>query len=655
MRGMWMGLMMSACLQGTPDDDAPSTLGPRGACDPLAEEACWFPWPSDFYLEDDATTVTGRRVAFVPESLPATDDGNHPTVTHFNKRDGFSINSAVLLDVGPVELTGTADWVDPGLSLDAGSHSVLIDAQTGERVAHWLELDGRTPEGEVPLLVLRPAQALDWNRTYVVAFRGLQRPDGSAVPPWSSYAALVAGEDTLTDDLIRQRPRFEETVWPALAQVGWAPEEPLIAWSFSTASRENTLGRMDTMVEDALQDLPAAGPTFEVTAIEEGDCSTGVVARTIEGTFESPRYTDVDTAGAFLVEDEHGQPVRTGTTTVPFLIRVPCSVAEGRDGSGPVAGQTPVLQYGHGLLGGRDEARAGYLNEMADQFGWVILAIDWTGFASVDALAIVVSLPEDVGRFAFIAERSMQGMVQMVLSGRMAMGGLVNDPALTFDGVKVLDGSSLYYYGNSQGGIMGTAYVGLSPDVDRGVLGVVGGPYSLLLPRSVDFDTYFTLFAGQYSDHRALATFIIGMTQQLWDPVEPGGWMSEIGDGTEKQVLMQVALHDAQVTTIGGHVMARSMGAKQIGTPARDIWGVETSPAAFRGSGLVEWDYTDVPAEPYLAVPPPKEYDTHECPRRMPEAQEQLRIFLETGEVVDTCNGPCTGVLRPSCTSTVGQ
>ena len=45
---------------------------------------------------------------------------------------------------------------------------------------------------------------------------------------------------------------------------------------------------------------------------------------------------------------------------------------------------------------------------------------------------------------------------------------------------------------------------------------------------------------------------------------------------TAKDVLLQVAVGDAQVTTLGAHIMARAYGAKLIEEPFRPIWGLET-------------------------------------------------------------------------------
>ena len=52
----------------------------------------------------------------------------------------------------------------------------------------------------------------------------------------------------------------------------------------------------------------------------------------------------------------------------------------------------------------------------------------------------------------------------------------------------MIDTAHLDYDGNSQGGIMGLMLAAVSPDIERAVLGVPGMNYSLLLPRSVDFD-----------------------------------------------------------------------------------------------------------------------------------------------------------------------
>ena len=72
--------------------------------------------------------------------------------------------------------------------------------------------------------------------------------------------------------------------------------------------------------------------------------------------------------------------------------------------------------------------------------------------------------------------------------------GFTTDPAFHQDGTlasgSVLNTHHLYYNGNSQGGIMGGALTAVSPDFTRAALGVGAMNYSVLLPRSVDYDEF---------------------------------------------------------------------------------------------------------------------------------------------------------------------
>ena len=52
---------------------------------------------------------------------------------------------------------------------------------------------------------------------------------------------------------------------------------------------------------------------------------------------------------------------------------------------------------------------------------------------------------------------------------------------------------------------------------------------------------------------------------------------------------------------------------------------------------------------PSEGVPPEKEGDTHECPRREPAAQDQLRDFLETGVINQYCEGTCENLRVDVC------
>ena len=127
----------------------------------------------------------------------------------------------------------------------------------------------------------------------------------------------------------------------------------------------------------------------------------------------------------------------------------------------------------------------------------------------------------------------------------------------------------------------------------RGVFGVPGTPYSLPLPRSHDFEPFFRIFDEKYEDEREKMLIIAGLLEQIWDVADPTAWAWDIAeppsDVGDKQVLLQVAIGDAQVHSLGAHVQARSYGARFVTPQTRSVWGIEEQAPPFTGNAIVEW------------------------------------------------------------------
>ena len=132
----------------------------------------------------------------------------------------------------------------------------------------------------------------------------------------------------------------------------------------------------------------------------------------------------------------------------------------------------------------------------------------------------------------------------------------------------------MYYDGNSQGGILGGALMGVIQDVTRGVLGVPGMSYSFLLRRSVDFDVYKPFFSGASTGEDGGGYpsikdqgFLLSLAQMLWDRSESSGYVYHIRtdplpNTPVHSVLLQVAYGDHQVSMWTAEFMARTIGAK---------------------------------------------------------------------------------------------
>jgi hypothetical protein len=176
------------------------------------------------------------------------------------------------------------------------------------------------------------------------------------------------------------------------------------------------------------------------------------------------------------------------------------------------------------------------------------------------------------------------------------------------------------------------------------MLGVPGQPYNLLLHRSVDFGIFFVLLRITFPDPID-QNIALALVQTLWDRAEPNGYSPYVTSdplpGTPPhQVLLQVAIGDHQVSPLGAHIMARSVGAKAIVPPVRPIWGIEAVAGPHSGSAIVEYDF-GLPPAPIENVPMSFGDDPHGKPRKLESAQDQMHLFLRTGMVENFCEGTC--------------
>ncbi|MEL6349525.1 MAG: hypothetical protein AAFV53_40860 [Myxococcota bacterium] len=634
--------LLFALLTGCGPDDPVSTAvdyGPRGDCDPLTPSLCGLPFPSTFFMAPDDTTPTGMRVDLGSQTMPAAEPFRQPAPTYWNERDGWAVAGPIMTHFPGISLNNLPGHGELESSIAQESPTILLDAQTGERLGHFVELDMSHEDDARRMLFMFPAAPLAYGRRYIVAFRDLIDDSGASLEASDAFAALRDARTTDDPDIERRRERFETSIFPVLEDAGIKRDGLTLAWDFVTGSREGITGRAVWMRDDMLKRIGSGGPAYVISSVEDGD--NAQVLRKIRGSVTVPMYTETDVAGTVLTRGDDGMPYYNGETVLPFTIIIPQSAAD--------RGPLPVMQYGHGLLGNQNEVNAGHLEALAHTYGYILFAMDWTGMKAYDIFAIVNMIAEDIDEFAMIPERSQQGFVEMAAGLRMLQGDLADDPVMqvtdpdsgeTFSAV---DTETAYYYGISQGGILGGAYVALSTDIERAVFGVGGLPYALLLFRSTGFEAYFEILRGVYPDPLELS-MMIGYMQTLWDSAESSGYARSMTSdplpGTPtKSVLMQVAIGDAQVTTLGAQMQARAYGAALIDPPTRPVWDIPIVEGPHVGSALIEWDYGI--EEPYENLPPAKETDTHARPRREPAAQRQLDRFLRTGEVVNFCEGVC--------------
>lgn len=605
----------------------PEITYPLLDCDPLVPEFCSFPFPSNVYTVEDSSTPTGRRISFGSNFML----GNDPAP--WNLSDGFSAGSPIITVLPGIAIDqfGGPQNIEESLSPD--SPSLLLDAETGELVPHFAEIDMRAPTAEQRSTMIRPVVRLRDDARYIVAFRDLRNEDGDLIEASPGFAALRDGTDSDEESIEARRALYED-LFTRLGDAGWERSEVQTAWDFNTASDANNTAWLVHMRDTALE-LVSDG--IEYTTIDtpvDSDIDPEIAFQ-IEGTFRAPLFmTRPDASPTTLLNfGDDGLPAvneETPWADVPFEILIPKSATEEEN---PAA----IIVYGHGLFGDRDQIEAGHFRSFMNEYNYTFAATELIGMSSEDVSVIGLILAGgNLSQARTMFDRLHQGFVNHVLLLRMMKTTFANDPIYG----KYIKGDEAYYHGISQGGIMGSVVMALSPDIERGALGVMGQPYSMLLFRSIGFTQFLDVIKVTYSDFRE-QQFLVALFQMLWDRVEPNGYTHHITSNplpntNTKDVLMRVAIGDHQVPTYAGHIMARTAGAPHLTTGLRDIFGLDPVTSTESGSFYTEYDF-GLPGEPLCNVPMTLCGDPHNDLRPRESARRQLDEFLRQGTGTNFC------------------
>jgi hypothetical protein len=609
-------------------------------CDPMVPTQCGFPFPSNVWLVDDASTKTGKRVRFGKTTLPVLKTSNAPIdPSPWADSDGFSTGQAPMTHMPGATITGlpTQDTIDA--SLDKNSPTVLIEADTGKPLPHFAEIDANadTKSGDEGALMIRPVVRLKDATRYIVAIRKIVDKDGKPLPANPVFVALRDGGNNSDPTVIPRRALYQD-ILAKLKNAGYETSDLQIAWDYTTASRENNTRWLLHMRDDALATVGKLGPEYTIDKVEENPNAN--IRRRISGKMKVPLYLDKPEPGGKLLFGANGLPKQNGTAQFEFVVHVPHSALKKPAG---------LLQNGHGLLGKLTQGQDGYLAKIANTGNFVAFSVNLVGMASDDEPEITKAIAQDFGLFRYVVDRQHQGVLNSLLAMRMISGRFVDDANVQFDGKSVIDPTQRYYRGDSQGGIFGCTYMALTTDVTNGYLGVPGMPYNLLLNRSIDFEPFFAVLRVMYKNMRNVQ-LVLALAQMLWDRTEPNGYcpyltQDRFPNTPDHRVLFHVAIGDYQVSPLGAHVMARTVGAKTISPQTRPIWGITSAEAPYAGSAIVEFDF-GLPPAPKTNVPPtgtgfPKDGDPHGKVRDLESAILQGVYFLHQGKVIHTCKDAC--------------
>ncbi len=487
--------------------DPPPLSIPQG-CNPLASEHdCLLPYPSDFFLVGDASMPSGKRLQLTDAAKPRTrrDEPFDFTTTH--PVDGFSHHQPILAyfpqGVRTEDVLFHTGY--PERSLRPDSKVVLLEADTGQPVPVWAELDMSTEEPTDQAFIIRPFVRLQNSKRYIVALQDLTALDGSGPVKAPEGFARLRDQRAGTDPVLAPlSQRYEQEVFPALTRFGIERGKLQLAWDFTTSSEAvNTRDLLDLRA-DLIPKLEAKPPAVTITKVtEQTKAENENIWLRIEGTLRVPLYLTSADVGASLHRDPSGKVTQNGEAEVPFTLQVPQSANPTLATFEPAR----ILQYGHGFFGLREEINYGFMRGFSNEQRTVTAAVDWWGMSEPDLLGLISGgLSKPGAAFDFV-DRLHQAMANMIALTYALKGPLTQAPELKRFGKLLYDPAKLSYYGISQGSIFGVTMLSISPNLDRAALSVGGGPYSLMMSRSASYAQLYGLLSAQLKDFPA-----------QWDP-----------------------------------------------------------------------------------------------------------------------------------------
>ncbi|AKT39244.1 hypothetical protein [Chondromyces crocatus] len=621
----------------------PEPLQLEPGCNPLTtSEECLYPYPSAFVQRDDASSPTGVRMNFDAQKLPLRGGVTPLDVTPYNAADGVSPVSSILLHFGrEIDTEPLPNQHELDQSIRDDCPIALIDQQTGARVPFFAEMDRNAKDDQIDrsALILRPVAPMEMGHRHVVLVRrGLKDTAGKEIEPTAAFKALVSGESTSSKDLEALRPRYE-SIFTLAESSGFTSGELLTAFDFMVASRDFVLGPILSMRERALEMVGTTGLPYKITEIQEDPNEH--MAKIVFGEFEVPTFLRDD--DSIEHDADHVPVLQTPNKSYPFTLLVPKKAADG---------PLPLVVLGHGIFGsGRSFLTSGgdgaAIQQIANDQGAVVIATDWIGLSEND-LERLIQIADSLDKIHLVTDRLQQGIINALALTRLARGALKDDAQVKPTDGPLLDLDQTYYWGASLGGIQGSSFISLSPDIARAAFGVPGSAWSTMISRSSVFPPIKVFLQPHYPDP---LDFLFGVTliQARFDHSDPVNvsrlmFREPLPDAPPgRLVVLQEAIGDSQVPNLTTEILARAMGVKQLSPPVYDVFGLEQVTSPTTSSALAQYRMAnyDKPAPPEENLPPSEDNGVHHDMNFLPNVHQQIFQLWLGGEIRQFCDGPC--------------
>ncbi|HVK99671.1 MAG TPA: hypothetical protein VM553_07665 [Dongiaceae bacterium] len=536
----------------------------NSVCNPLSIATCALPFPSDYWSEASSASPTGRVInisddVLRPEvfaQLPAVDGFTPQQV--FDGTHGFSAASAVVFEfVHRPDITS--------LPVDGGSAVLAFDLTSGEAVEIRTQLSafarGRNVSAPSEVLEIYPRGRWSFGHRILIAV---------------TKDLSVPGETADFTDLRAQFPEgspqseYLAELTQALTSFNLDTANIRNATLFTVRDQNEVVEPMRRLVNQTFaNEHPIRN--LQTTYLRYG---ANKIAR-VTGELRTDNYRTNNGIGAV---DFNATPKEQW---IPFRLTLPkASRTQGR---------VPVAFYAHGL--GGDKESDFTVSGMNAELGVATFSVDFPNHGArsgadggqvfnilnIAQLATVIGMmTQDTFDFA-AAHKALRGLADLdVVRNRASLTGCWQCP----DGIPDIDPTNVFMEGTSLGGVLGSSYATLSPDLKGALFHVTGVGITSILSNSALWDGVFSQLEPPAANG-AEALMLRGAVQQALDYGDSINYIDLMRSPANGQgprpLLVITGKGDAIVPNNGSIALARILDMPLVGRKYYEMPGVITA------------------------------------------------------------------------------
>jgi hypothetical protein len=550
------------------------------------------PFPDDFFLVDDATTRTGRRVDVrVPQVDTSLMYLFNAVLTPTRALDGMSPLAPIVVtlpdavDLQSIPRTAAAS-IDPfstiGLfDVDVTSASYRKRVPFDAIVRDEQNIDGTTAHS----LVVFPSMPLSPRGKYAFAVTNRVLVDPSRPLVASAFFDKVASGVAETADELRLAPVLGDVLRELAATSPPIRKDDIALALGITVRSDDDIPKDLLAIREYVQG--AAAPQFTVTSVTPDTTPGTDVAAFVEGTWSPP---DWSTGGNFVDRDATGVPTPAGMATLGFTLALPKSAA---------TTPAPIVMYQHGQPGNAPTEVPNAAHRGLAKAGFA--TIGFTDVANRDVIPNGQIVQLNVQAFAtLLTDNDLPDYLSLLthadqlsfLKMLPTLGTMDVLPIGAPDGVPDLNASApLGYLGISQGSVHGTGLMAFAPEVHAAALVAGAGRFSgTLVHQSWEelyqgIGTYFpTLTRGEF--YAGIAAVQMDFDRQ--DPQNLARFVYRaplaLGSNARASILMTEGLGDSFVPFYATRSGASQLGLVQLEPHATTVPFLPTAKGPLQGN-----------------------------------------------------------------------